>query len=389
MECFGRERECERLWARFRDGRNVLMLAPRRVGKTVLLNRLKEQSEARGYRCVVIDVEGRRDEKAFFRKMCADIQEGIGVGQAVMSAFSGRLRRVLRGTDDGEDWRSLLLKTDWSEFADHLLAQLESEKDGPPWLLLIDEIPMFVKSLLESEGQQRVHDFLYRLRNLRQEHHKIRWLYTGSIGLDTIARRNGIEGALVDLEVETLEPFDRPTAEAFLSSLTRKRGRCLGPGAADRILSRLGWLAPYYLEKIAESALDIEASDGPISVAAADRALDSMLALAHRIYWTTWREHLDKNFSDPERNRLFRILASVAQDEHGASLGTLQMALNKAEPVADEVLLADLDTLVADGYVTPEDDGTRFRFRMQLLREWWLRYVVERKIPGGTDGQTD
>jgi uncharacterized protein len=69
VNCFDRDVEAERLWSHFKKGRNVLMLAPRRMGKTVLLERLKEESESQGFRAIVLDVEGYRHEKDFFQQL--------------------------------------------------------------------------------------------------------------------------------------------------------------------------------------------------------------------------------------------------------------------------------------------------------------------------------
>src|SRR5450759_4704435 len=225
MTCFDRDQESARLWRHFKNKKNVLMLAPRRIGKTVLLNRLKDESESQGFHAIILDVEGFRDEKAFFRQMCAAIQEEIGVGQAVITGLTERLKRIVQGAESQGDWRNILLDIDWTVFADHLLAQLETGKDGTPWLFLVDEIPIFTKGLLEEHGAKKTHDFHYTLRNLRQKHPKVLWLYTGSIGMDTVARRSGIEGALVDMEIYSLEPFSAETAANFIAYIG-KRNQC-------------------------------------------------------------------------------------------------------------------------------------------------------------------
>lgn len=133
MTCFDRDQESIRLWRHFKNNKNVLMLAPRRIGKTVLLNLLKEESESHGFHAIVLDVEGFRDEKAFFRQMCAAIQEEIGVGQAVLAGLTERLKRIVHGAESQGDWRNILLDIDWTDFADHLLAQLEAELKGLWW----------------------------------------------------------------------------------------------------------------------------------------------------------------------------------------------------------------------------------------------------------------
>jgi hypothetical protein len=104
--------------------------------------------------------------------------------------------------------------------------------------------------------------------------------------------------------------------------------------------------------------------------------MDNMLDLSKRTYWSTWREHLDRNFPEPERGRLYVLLEAAARDEAGAGRDILLGALNRGgEPVGEATLRDLLDTLLADGYL--DVNGNRqYRFRMNLLREWWLRYVV-------------
>lgn len=377
MTCFDRTQETANLWRNFKEGSNLLMLAPRRIGKTVLLNHLRDSAADEGFRAIVLDVEGFREEKDFFRQCCAAIQEELSTGAKVMTALSERLSRVLHGKAEGGDWRQWLLQTDWREFADHLLAHLDDHGDEPPWLILVDELPVFIQALQYRDGDRAIGDFLYWLRNMRQKYRRVRWLYTGSIGLDSIARRHSVEGALNDLEPFPLSPFDLATARSFLVDIARRRGCILDEPAAEAILRRLGWLSPYYLEKIAEDACAQAGAGGALDLVRANAAMDNMLDLSKRTYWSTWREHLDRNFPEPERGRLYTVLETLARDEGGASGDTLLSALNRGggEPVGQAELRNLLDTLLADGYLDV-DDRHRYRFRMNLLREWWLRYVV-------------
>ncbi|HRD67089.1 MAG TPA: hypothetical protein PKY50_13165 [Candidatus Competibacter sp.] len=376
MICFGRTMETAELWRLFKEERNLLMLAPRRIGKTVQINHLRDTAAENGFRAIVLEVAGFREEKDFFRQCCATIQEELSTGAKVMTAFGERLSRVWRGHEGGGDWRQALLQTDWREFANHLLAHLDEHKNEPPWLLLVDELPIFVLALRERGGVQAVSDFLYWLRNMRQKYRRVRWLYTGSIGLDSVARRDSVEGALNDLDVFPFAPFAPDTARAFLADIARRRGRTLHEDAADVILRRLGWLSPYYLEKVAEDACILAGTGGVLDLPRAQTALDRMLDLEKRTYWSTWREHLDRNFTDPERSRLYAVLETVAKSDAGAGSDALLPALNRGgEPAGEATLRHLLDTLLADGYLAV-DSGRRYRFRMNLLREWWLRYVV-------------
>ncbi|MBX3667339.1 MAG: AAA-like domain-containing protein [Rhodocyclaceae bacterium] len=378
MTCFDRDKDSARLWAQFDKGRSVLMLAPRRIGKTVLLNRLRNESADRGYRAIVLDVQGFREEKDFFRQMCAAIQEELGFGASVLASLGERLRRTVRGSDETTDWRQLLLHTDWHEFARHLLSQLDQDKEGKPWLVLLDEIPIFALALLETHGHARVQDFLYALRQFRQAHRNVRWLFTGSIGLDSVARRHSVEGALNDLEAYPLKPFDAPTALNFLYYVAAANDRHLSPDAACYIADRLGWLSPYYLEKAAEEACQRLDRGQTIAIDAAACAVDALLDLDKRTYWSTWREHLDRNFADPERTHLFTVLAVIARAPEGrASRDTLLGELNRTASVSEAQLRGYLHTLEADGYLENGAAASlHYAFRMGLLRDWWLRYVA-------------
>jgi hypothetical protein len=376
MDCFDRDGEAALLWRLFERGRNVLMLAPRRTGKTVLLERLRNASAGNGYHGILLDVEGFTEEKAFFRQLCASIQEEIGIGKSLLGSVGARLKQVVLGTEiPAEDWRNLLLQVEWDVFAGHLLAQLEDGKDGHDWLFLVDEITIFVNELLNRHGADRAAGFLYSLRRLQRSHPKVRWLLTGSIGLDTLARRHGFEGALVDLEIFSLGPFGRSIAADFVRHLAARERCDLPPEVVEALLDRLGWLSPYYLQKLTESTC--EKGRGAAGLSHLHQALEEMLGVSRRTYWATWREHLDKNFAEPERGRLFAILEALCQSPSGALFGTLLLALDATGYRSGEKDLRDaLDSLEADGYLEADAERTRFRFRMDLLREWWARYVA-------------
>jgi len=376
MSCYDRLDETAALWQQLADGRNLLMLAPRRIGKTVLLNHLLGTAPEHRFRAILLDVEGLLDEKAFFRECCASIQEEQTTGKRVMASFAHRLSRLLRGGAADDDWRSLLVRTDWQSFAEELFAHIDDHQDDPPWVILVDELPVFLQRLQDRDGAAAIRDFLYWLRGMRQKHQRIRWLYAGSIGLDSIARRQRVEGALNDLDPFQLGPFTPETARLFVADLARRRGAELTDAAAHRLCERLGWLSPYYLERIAEDACAGAGVGASVESAHVDAAMDRLIDLDKRLYWASWREHLDRNFPEPDRTRLYRILETVAKAGAGADGSLLLTALARGEQVVGELETRDLaDTLVTDGYLTRDADG-RYRFRMQLLKEWWLRFVV-------------
>lgn len=368
---YDRIQDCENIWKLLRDCRNVLMLAPRRVGKTQLLHRLKEQAEAQGFRAVVFEVAGFRDEKAFLQRLCEAIQSELGTGRKLFALLRQRLDHLAKG--GSEDWRQLLLNTNWPEFAESLLQALDQEQDRN-WLIMVDEIAIFVRDLIRSGAPDRAHTFLYWLRNMQQTYRNIRWIYSGSIGLDAVARRSDIEGALVDMEIYPLGPFDRFAATGFIGQLAEREDCAFDPEAADLLMDKLGWLSPYYLEKLARKSIGKRGSAAKVDVAAVAAAVEDLLNLNHRTYWATWREHLTKNFDDPERTHLFSVLNEISRRPQGASWGTLLNRLSAAA-VDGKSLSELLDILDGDGFIVADNDS--YRFLMPMLGAWWQRHVAQ------------
>ncbi len=118
--------------------------------------------------------------------------------------------------------------------------------------------------------------------------------------------------------------------------------------------------------------------DATVRIEHVAAAADALLEVSRRLYWATWREHLDKNFLEPKRGRLFLILETLCRSPEGANLDTIQLRLNPGggENLSKSEIRDLLDSLEADGYLVADEDRYRFRFQMNLLREWWARYVA-------------
>ena len=123
-----------------------------------------------------------------------------------------RLTNLLGGSW-GDKPLDALGKVDPIEFAETLIASLD--ETGEKTAIIIDEVSYFFLALVEEDAKE-ARAFAYRLRGLQQRYKKVRWLITGSIGLDTIARRHGLEGAFVDFETFVLEPFTAAEAISYM-----------------------------------------------------------------------------------------------------------------------------------------------------------------------------
>lgn len=361
-------------------GSSILMLAPRRVGKTWVMRRLEEDMAAQSWGTVFCDVEGMADETEFLKHLCDEIQAQEAMTARTVNYVGQRLKQLL--AEGG--WSSVqeaLGRVNWKTFSEALVRSLNSHPT--PTVILIDELSLFVMARLRH-NQPSTLDFLHHLRSLRQRYQNVRWLFTGSVGLDTIARRATLSGALLGLTPFSIEPFSERAARAFLTNFC-ETGKAFRPFELSdesfaHLVHELGWLAPYYLEQFGNV---IRATGKPgahtrplATVSDIDRAFDTLLAPQHRIHFAAWEEHLSKNFEEPDQDKLRAILAACAYLPEGQQLASIQSGLMSQQISSTTKEIRDLlAMLVADGFF--DFDGTRYRFRSGLVRRYWLKYHVE------------
>jgi hypothetical protein len=363
-----------------RNGHSIQMLAPRRVGKTWLMHKVAGDVRTHGWTAVFIDVEGMGTQDEFLRELCRKIEELGTPSQRIFTHLGQRLRQLASNGWDGNPLNAIG-RIDAKAFSDALVASLNAQDTDT--LILVDEIALFVTVLLAKDAQATL-DFLYHLRKLRQTYPRVKWLLTGSIGLDVVARRAGLQGALVGLEIFPLEPFGEPAARAFLNSIcgtAEVRSPFELDDAVFRYLAReLGWLSPYYLRLIADR---IRPTGEPALSGRRfaltpdiDAAFDDLLNPAYRPNFATWEEHIDKNFPQQEAALLHAILCVLCERADGETFATLQARLGAASQAPSARDLKNLLTaLVNDGFL--HEVGGRFRFRSGLLRRYWAKYLHE------------
>ena len=375
---FGRQAEIARYWQDL-DTDSLLLLSPRRVGKTSVLHRLAEQATAHGFHGAVFqDVSACRDELSFVKQLATAILETAGANRLwefIENSWVGQtLGRVQKAGGVGFSIEFRAGGTDDWERLGETLADAVSKMDGR-WLLLVDELPLFITNLMAGpNAAARVRQFLYWLRKIRLQYPNVRWLLTGSIGLDTIAGRLNVSDSINDLRIVALGAFPRDVAHEFLLKLGESYQVAMTEEVRERVLERVGWLAPFYLQ-LAFKQLRGEAA--PLTPGSVDSAIDALLEPQYRTHFDYWRQRLEIELDPVDADHAKELLTAIARDPNGATLSTLSQVLARRVQEArarQERLRYVLDVLANDGYLV--EDNRRYRFRFPLLREYWLRRVA-------------
>jgi hypothetical protein len=376
----GRERERETLKRKLETGLSIHMPAPRRIGKTWTMGRVATDLRAAGWLVVEVDVEGMGTPEKFARDLCMRIEGVTSIKQRFKAHATQRLNNLLGGSW-GDKPIDALGRVDPIEFAETLIAALNDS--GDKIAIIIDEISYFFLALAEADPKQ-ANAFAYRLRGIQQRYRNVRWLITGSIGLHTIARRYGLEGAFVDFETFVLEPFTRAEARSFMRdpSIQQQFNHIFDATDADfdAAFERLGWLAPYYLKLVANEVRPTGVSDGEAPTIATradfDAAFDKLLQPNRKSEFAVWREHISKNLPAADRAVAYQTLNALCRSPAGETEDTLVAHLSQKHGAVERRQLRELlEMLVTDGLIVKS--GPRYAFRSGLVRSYWQEYEAE------------
>lgn len=383
---FDRPRDLARLQRELANGANCLLTAPRRVGKTSLVLRLCEL-EREAERCAVfLNVEGCHDELAFAEKLVDGLSES-GLHPEPLSRVSllvRKARQALSGLKVGAAGVDMEMGS--AEDPDHstLGRAVESifrkiEGGGKPVLLVIDEMPELLLALgRDEQGPERVSRLLHWLRALRQTHrHNVRWIFLGSIGLDSFVDDRKLRKAINDLTPLNLDALDMEEAHEFLSRLGVSNGLPLSAEQRALIIDRVGWPLPHHLQIVFHALIDSGATQADAD--AVERAFAHLLLPNNLSQFDTWRHRLEEQFSQSDATAAKDILRHLSQHSDGREraqiLNVLMGTRQAADPAAVEDLLSRLLLMLQrDGYLL-ESVG-RYAFRSFLLREYWYRREV-------------
>ena len=379
-DLYGRDYEIARIWERLEQGEHILMLAPRRVGKTSVMLELRHAPHE-NWDVLYVGVErGDSPADCVAAIMAALAAEPRYRSRIEALPFSSAVRDLLARVSIGVDINVLRVELrdatgrDWEHAADRLQARLASLPDaGKRFLLVIDELPILISSMLRAGGQRDAELLMLQLRHWRQSPElrgRVHTLVGGSIGLEGVLRRAGVPGSINDLAPFHLDSWDRSTATDFLTALGRSGDFHLDNDAIVQVLDLLQDPVPYHVQLFFSALQDackgIPSRVSPESIESCFRnRLAGPSGTVHLDHYATRLETaLDERGYELARE----ILSHACRRRDGATIGELTELVESDERTFHAVL----HDLEADGYLTREDN--RLTFRSNLLREWWRRH---------------
>lgn len=253
------------------------------------------------------------------------------------------------------------------------------ENGDMPVLVAIDEMPELLLALSQTEdGTQRVARLLHWLRSLRQTYRKnVRWVFLGSIGLDSFVDDRSLRKTINDLTPVQLDALSEGEAHEFLGRLGASNDLPLAREQREQIINRIGWPLPHHLQIVFHALVDAGAKQA--DTGAIEAAFDHLLQPASLSQFDTWRQRLGEQFDADDAAAARDILRHLCQHSDGREraqiLNALMSTRQNADAAAVEEQLARLLLMLRrDGYLL--ENAGRYAFRSFLLREYWHRREI-------------
>ena len=367
---------------------NLLILAPRRFGKSGVLRSLNNSE--RGYLVLSFDLEDVASPSKFVQRIVErvavvpELRHLLRKLGGAFESFLDSIQERIEEADLGEGmpgikFREKLEKTDWQNSATLLLTELEQADQ--PILFLFDELPEMLKKIANSEGDEVASLFMNWFRTVRldekDELRRHRFIIAGSTGLNYLLdNRLGCPETLNDFCRETVDPLDMELAKKMCVEVAENNKVEIDEHAIDLLLELVGQPVPYFIQLF-------------FSAAAQDPAVNRKLnkELVQHVYDSRLRGPVCKRYFDQYRRRLqqyppeiettiIHLLVKVARsptpclsselfEAYQASRGTDGTSIEFSE------LMADME---CDWYLTYNESEESYSFYMNIMRDWWHRW---------------
>lgn len=352
---------------------SLLLLAPRRVGKTCICRKMNAENHPGFIRGTpeLRDLEGRDRAAELVRLLFEDTQ-ALLPPTLWAKTRARQLLSQLTGSAELKDFKLRVSEQSWPSLMDAVFEALDAygKEHGKPVVLFWDEFPHFIRDVALKGHPGEATALLDRLRAARQRFPFVRMVLTGSIGLDEVIdglRLQGYNGDPVnDMAREDVPMLDPSGAQALSTALIRGLGRAVPePETLAAQLAESCEGHPYLIQHVARR-LRYGAEATPEGV---DAELTRLIEdAADPLHLHHYLDRL-KQLYGPERLALARdILDAVAVSEEGLRQRELLQHLGTADT---EAVLEALRSLRRDHYLE-RDAERRFRFRMRFLQRYWI-----------------
>ncbi len=362
----------EKVWEALEAGNHILLVAPRRVGKTSLMMHLRDNPKKDFY-FLFLDTESVNNENEFYKKLLSKLltSEFVRTKDKILTSIKNNFPNIKKICTDGVEFDLAKEVNYFNEFV-RLLDLID--KDDRKLVFLIDEFSQTVENIKKDEGTSKAVHFLQTNREIRQTlSNKVQFVYSGSIGLEYIV--NGLQAMSLinDIKPIKIKPLNYNEAQTLIIKLSSNFNYLLKEEIKAGILEKIEWLIPFYIQLTIQAINDLirEKNITEITVNTIDEALNELIE--QRNYFDHWHTRLRSMFCTKDYNLAKELLNIVSEKSSIDSNEIYNLAVKHQ---LESNYNAIVKSLVYDGYINNNEDIKVYKFNSPILRMWWWKDVT-------------
>jgi uncharacterized protein len=372
---FDRPHLTEFLWELLENENNILISAPRRVGKSSLMYHLLDNPKS-SFKLLYIITESIHDENEFFKKIFYEIVNCLNGFQKYTKHFTTLMKKFSSSVESfGPE--GIKLKEGKIVFYEEVLKLLKSiDMQEDKLIIMIDEYAQTVENIKEKYNHREAKQFLEKNRVLRHEPviiNKVKFIYAGSISLQVIVDSIDSSHTTNDLYSFDFKPFTLKESEKLINMLLDGSPYKISKSIRKYLLEQIEWLIPFHIQIIIDESYKIcvEKNSTFFTKEIIDEAIST--ALNNRNYFQHWNTRLKKVLKGKDYKFAKELLSKLSNSEYIES----KEIINIAEKFkVTETYKNIIYVLEYDGYINNKNDSKIFKFNSPILKLWWNKNVA-------------
>jgi len=362
---------------------NVILVAPRRFGKTSIMLKVKDELETQGKKAIFLEVENIHTPAEFITEIIVSLTEikdkrykQIVIsfleksGSWIEAHFADIETPVVKATLRGKILSEL--NEDWQSIAKKIISTLHDTDEI--FYFVVDEFPIAIqnmKTVDTSEAKQ----FLQWFRKLRTISRNVKFLVGGSVSIDNIVREAGGITLINDFDRVKINGFEKNVALSVSKQIIGKKYR---PEIGEKILECIGEpYIPYFLMITLSQINDEHELHG-------DKITKDLVEIVYnnkilgsqgRHYFQHYSDRLAErcNYSEMGEKVSRAILGKVSTTNYY----DIELAFGvykKETGDSDRSKFMDLIANLENDFYIEFDRKQGLKFYSKMLKDWWRIY---------------
>lgn len=364
---FHREWLADEIWQELVKGNHVIISAPRRMGKTSLMQYMEANPKEKT-KVVFKNIQGIKSEEEFYQMLYTLLVEIVPDKDKLIEKIRKAYKEI-KIESIGADGVSLeKSKFNYKVEIDKII-EIINKSTEEKIILLIDELPEVLFKIAKNGKEDEAANIITKLRSWRQNNitSNIQMAFSGSVGIEYVVQYiTGRVSDINDLKIIHFEPFDKEEAKSYLKWATDDSTIEFSDEIIAYFITKVEYGIPYYynlmLDKINKIAK--RRNQTGITVPILDEAFSNIMA--DTTAFVDWKNRLSDYLPPHKFTFVNKVLKHIAHNQEISIQAIYNLA---SESQLEEEYMTLINDLKKDGYVV--EKNKKYVFLSPFLASFW------------------